>query len=279
MIRTCPTCSAFYATPGLAFCVADGAPLVVIDPGSEKWEQGRRYFEKAEEIRKQVAWKRKRRGALVVTASVLVVALVVSVVTVNALILLKVLPNAPVADAPPSPPIAVANPQPTPDIQWPAPGAGTPESTPAPTPTPTPVATPSPLPSPKATPTITPVLIDTPTPPTTPTNTAPTPACSAVDREREKGAITGRYAEKWSSAARATPPNPPGGSERGVQTEVTFAGAEYSTTVLTSCVFASVNGTFIWQFRQTYNGHTKISTFTTQRSYNCDKNGNTWICH
>lgn len=275
MIRTCPICSAFYATPGLAFCVADGAPLVVIDPGSEKWEQGRRYFEKAEEMRKQIARKTKRRRGLVVTASVLVVAMVVSVVTVNALILLKVLPNNPVADPSPSPPVAVANPQPTPDIQGPTPGAGTPESSPVPTPT----ATPSPLPSPKANPTITPVVIGSPTPPSTPTNTTPEPTCSAADREREKAAIIGRYAEKWSSAARAVPPKPPPSSVPGVETEITFAGAEYSTTVLNGCAVASVNAHFNWQFRQTYNGTSKISTLATQRTYTCAKNGSSWICH
>ena len=55
MIRTCPRCGAFYANQALAFCARDGAPLVTVDPGTGKWDEAKRYFEKAEVVRKQAA--------------------------------------------------------------------------------------------------------------------------------------------------------------------------------------------------------------------------------
>jgi hypothetical protein len=65
MIRTCPKCGAYYADVQLAFCFADGAPLVDVDPSSEQWREGSRSVQdKTAQLRKQRWWRVWRTLAL-----------------------------------------------------------------------------------------------------------------------------------------------------------------------------------------------------------------------
>ena len=60
MIRTCPKCSAYYADQSLAFCLADGTPLVDVD--NERWSEATKAIEeKTRTARKQhrkLIWRR-----------------------------------------------------------------------------------------------------------------------------------------------------------------------------------------------------------------------------
>jgi hypothetical protein len=77
MIRTCSKCGAYYADAQLAFCLADGTPLVDVDPGSEKWNEGSRsILEKANTLRRQRRrrwWQRIAWGAMTMVLMALVV--------------------------------------------------------------------------------------------------------------------------------------------------------------------------------------------------------------
>lgn len=53
MIRTCPKCRAYYADEALAFCLADGWPLLSVAPDSERWQEAVRAIEeKTQSLRK-----------------------------------------------------------------------------------------------------------------------------------------------------------------------------------------------------------------------------------
>ncbi|HEY0169920.1 MAG TPA: carboxypeptidase-like regulatory domain-containing protein [Pyrinomonadaceae bacterium] len=125
MIRTCPRCGDFYAGDALAFCTADGTPLVDVATPGEGWSEGARVVEeKTKALRKRerrLRWRRWMWSAV----TTLLVTLVVCVLAVNVYIYL----------GPKQKDVALV-----------------PSSTPTPTPTPTPSPTPSPTPTPTPTP-------------------------------------------------------------------------------------------------------------------------------
>jgi hypothetical protein len=109
----CPKCGDYYADAGLAFCLADGTPLIGVDPASEVWSEGTRVIEeKANALRKQKR-KLKWRRILLSAMTMLVATLVVIVVAVNSYIYLKpkpeenVLPKTPTPTPTPTPPVCV----------------------------------------------------------------------------------------------------------------------------------------------------------------------------
>ncbi|MGZ8844175.1 MAG: hypothetical protein ACXW18_10970, partial [Pyrinomonadaceae bacterium] len=57
MMLLCPKCGDYYADDSLAFCLADGTPLVSVEANSERWTEGYRIIEQKEKALK----KRKRR--------------------------------------------------------------------------------------------------------------------------------------------------------------------------------------------------------------------------
>lgn len=128
MLHTCPRCGDYYADDSLAFCLADGTPLVGVDPLSQRWSEGARLVEEKE--RAQRKWRRrlKWRRVLAVTTTMLITTMVVFVVAANSLIYLR--PNPDTGSG------VVAT------ALTPAP------ATPPETPTPTPTATPTPTPTP-----------------------------------------------------------------------------------------------------------------------------------
>jgi hypothetical protein len=78
MMRICPKCSGYSADDSLAFCLADGTPLIGVDPNSETWSEGSRALkEKENGLRKR---KRKMKWRLVLMSgmTVLIATMVVS---------------------------------------------------------------------------------------------------------------------------------------------------------------------------------------------------------
>lgn len=69
-MRICPKCGDYYADGSLAFCFADGTPLVSVDPGSQKWDEGARVIEKkANELSKQkrrLKWRRISLSTMII---------------------------------------------------------------------------------------------------------------------------------------------------------------------------------------------------------------------
>lgn len=69
-MRICPKCGDYYADGSLAFCLADGTPLVGVDPGSQNWSEGARVIaEKANALSKQkrrLKWRRVSLGTMMI---------------------------------------------------------------------------------------------------------------------------------------------------------------------------------------------------------------------
>lgn len=142
MLRTCPTCGAYYADLSLAFCFDDGTPLVAVDPVSEKWSEGERVVKQKEQALRKEVRRLKWRRILTSAMTVSMVTIVVCVVALNGVFYFKpsVFPT-PLA-------IATSTPSPTPTrTQTPAPSQ-------TPTPSPTPPTSPTPAPSPTPTPVV-----------------------------------------------------------------------------------------------------------------------------
>ncbi len=93
MIRTCPKCGAYYADDSLAFCLDDGAPLITVDPKSEKWSDGERFIKQKEFAQRKQQRRLKWRRVLMTSTSMLVVTMVVCVVAINGLFYLKPQPD------------------------------------------------------------------------------------------------------------------------------------------------------------------------------------------
>jgi carboxypeptidase family protein len=127
MMLLCPKCGDYYADSSLAFCLADGAPLVGVDANSERWAEGSRIIEKKENTLKKKKRRRKWwRVSSVVT--MLIVTMVVWGAVAKRNIYLE--------------PKASPTPLPSPSSE--------PTVTPTPTPSPSPSPSSSPSPSPSA---------------------------------------------------------------------------------------------------------------------------------
>lgn len=83
MLRLCPKCGAYSADDSLVFCLADGTPLVDLEPGDEKWREGSRVISEQQSFLEKQRRKLKWRRILLTTTTMLVLVVVVSVVTLN----------------------------------------------------------------------------------------------------------------------------------------------------------------------------------------------------
>lgn len=88
MLRTCPKCGAFYAV-GSPFCLADGTPLLDVDPASEKWSEGSRIVEEQSRKLARQTRRLKWRRILTTGTTLVIVTMVVTMVAVNSWIYLK----------------------------------------------------------------------------------------------------------------------------------------------------------------------------------------------
>lgn len=167
MIRTCPKCSAYYADAQLAFCFADGMPLVDVDRNSEQWNEGSRFIqEKAKAGRKH---KRRRWLWRIVLGGLTTVLLAMSVTksfTVETTPPPLKNPSLPLLQESPPPGLFLLT-EPAPDAASPLPSPSdspspsrsisispspSPEQSVASSPSPTPTPSPSPSPSITSTP-------------------------------------------------------------------------------------------------------------------------------
>lgn len=132
-MRICPKCGAYYADAHLAFCLADGTPLVKVEPGSEKWNQGNRVLEekatRLNQQRRRVRWRRIMLGA---SATLVLAMLFVTSFTVE-----TTAPKPPPPPPPPSTPTHLVTLSPSPTTS-PSPSSST---SPSPSPSPSPSVT------------------------------------------------------------------------------------------------------------------------------------------
>lgn len=88
-MRICPKCNSYSADFSLAFCLADGTPLVRVDPSSQRWSEGVRVIKENEKAMSIQLRKSKLRRILMSLVTIVMVSLVVFVMTMNGYIYLK----------------------------------------------------------------------------------------------------------------------------------------------------------------------------------------------
>lgn len=273
-MKYCPKCQSFYDDAALAFCLADGIPLVEINQSNALWNEGAEAVSHSRQVFRQQIRKEKliRISKLLVT--VLIMILVISVVAMKIYINLPTKPDEKAQNISPSPTIS---PKIEPTIQIAA------EQTPLPTVSPKETASPSrtPITTESVTPTPTVTATPTATPTTTPTPIPPGDPCihqlinerpkllnsnasffrSSIERER--GAIIQEYQRTRRKSAAAEPTL--------LRESVSFDG----------CYKAKVTMPYFWTIiPQTPVGAVKepnIILPTKQKSFSCQKSGG-WKC-
>ena len=114
MLQTCPRCGDFYADASPPFCLADGTPLVAVDPHDEIWTEGTRVVEeKGRALRRRTRRLRLRR-VMTMTMTVLVTMTVVFAAAVNTYVYVVPDTDAPVVVAAPPMPSPTPVPSETP---------------------------------------------------------------------------------------------------------------------------------------------------------------------
>ncbi len=172
MISTCPKCCTSYADPELAFCFADGTPLVEVEPGGEQWSEGARLIQENSKAggkqRRRRWWRRIALGGVTTVLLAMVFTKSFSVETTAppppplqypSLPQGLLLPAEPASEAasPLPSPSDFPSPSPSPSLSTLSPSPARPDdSSPSPSPSSTPSPSPSPspflLPSPTSTP-------------------------------------------------------------------------------------------------------------------------------
>ena len=80
-MRVCPKCRDYYADRLLGFCLADGTPLVDVDPNSDLWDQAARVIEQKQNVvktqQRRFKWRRVMLRAMLMTTMVVSVAAVI----------------------------------------------------------------------------------------------------------------------------------------------------------------------------------------------------------
>jgi len=270
MIRTCPKCGDYYADALLAFCLADGTPLVNVDTRSESWSEGTRVIEEKENALRTQKRKLKWRRVVMRAMTTLIATMVVCVVAVNSFIYLKPKPEEVVLNKPSTPETTSveATDSTTPNAP------DEPASTPSPTLEAESPATPIPS--------QTPILIRTPTP--TPT---PTPVCSDAEKSRARESIIRRFKSLWQNSierdhneilARAM--------KMGIgNVEPTLVPIKPKLEFSKTCERADVTVNYEWRLTPRFNGlpnfnglpRAEVSMKGT-KSFICNRTGEAWHC-
>lgn len=246
-MRVCPKCGDYSADDLLAFCLADGTPLVEVDPAGDSWQKASRVIE---EKRKRL--NRRTRSArwtwvLAGATTILVAAVLVS-------------RSFTVETTPPRLPVLIS-----------------------PSPTPFPSPSPSPSPSPVSSPPLDPS--PSPSPPPSPvrdSSAAPTPVARCVDAgNREKELILAKFGPGWrqipkSDHARLVNQHTIVGTP---VPEVTLTAVAFETKPTKACS-ASVSAKYLWRV---YKGGNPVRppqnlAAETKKQFNCSKTGSSWHC-
>jgi hypothetical protein len=275
MIRTCPKCGDYYLDELLAFCPADGTPLVVVAPHGESWREGSRVIEAKERRLREERRRLKWRRVLLRAMTLLLVTMVVIVLTVNGLIYLNPQPEE-VAEETPSEDKPTLGPAPAGSLVPSTRGKPARATSPRPTPSPTPgVVQVKTTPAHDTGPEPTPTPMPTPTP--TPT---PLPACSEADKSRELRTIINRYGEKWRRSIegerqKIIAENVRGGAERA---EASLGPLEYESAFLKGCGMLLVTARYAWQVSSNPNGTLNVVSVPKRKRFTCAKTLGIWLC-
>ncbi|HEX8140025.1 MAG TPA: hypothetical protein VF544_20860 [Pyrinomonadaceae bacterium] len=273
MIRTCPKCGDYYADELLAFCPADGTPLVELAPHGERWREASRIVEAKEKRLREERRRLKWRRVLLRAMTILVVTMVVIVVAVNGLIYLSPQPEE-VAEDKPSEDKPTLGPAPAGSLIPSTRGKPARATSPRPVPSPTPRVVqikPTPTPDTRQEPT------PTPTPSPTPT---PLPTCSDADRSRELRTIINRYGDKWRRSIegerqKIIAESVRGGDERA---EASLGPLEYESSFLQGCAAALVTARYAWQVSSNLNETVKVVSVPKKKRFTCVKTLGIWLC-
>ena len=291
MIRTCPKCGDYYADALLAFCLADGTPLVNVEPLSESWREGARFIEEKEKALRKQKRKLKWRRVFVSAMTMLIAIMVVLVVAVNSFIYLKPKQEEVVPDKPSTPARAPEE----------LIASVTPSTPGGPTPTPD-KTTLTAKPTPSATPTRsnvntnTKVNVNTNVKPDTNTNvhtninanvhinintnthtnvntdTLPT-VCSDADKGRERNLIIERYGAVWRRSIESDR------REIIARAGPAAAGARLGSQGYEIRFFKGCQGAFV-TFRYEWHADTPVGALNVpkERRFVCGKIQGVWIC-
>jgi hypothetical protein len=284
MMLLCPRCGDYYADAALAFCLADGTPLVSLDLSSERALEGSRIIEQKEKARRKQKKRQHWWGVSSVMTMLILTMIAYGVVAKRYIYLVP----APASPAPP--------PTPSPSPLWSRSLSPTPSPSPSLLPSPTIVIreTPTPTivieetPTPiviKQTPTPTIVIKETPTPimiMQTPTprivikETPTTPECSESDRSHAKETILSRYRETWQRRIE---------SERNkiiaqfsdgpVRASAELGPVEYETAIVNQCTVASVRARYVWRVYSPVKPSTSVPR---EKRFTCVRVVGAWLC-
>jgi hypothetical protein len=279
MMRTCPQCLDFYADELLLFCLSDGTPLVGVDPQSEQWSEGQRVIEEKDNVLGRQKRRLKWRRIVLTSMTMLIVAAVVFVVTVNGFIYLKPQAEKESARTDPSTSPATSN---SPDVSViPATtGETAPASWPVVDPRPTPSPNAATVTRPTPTPTPRPALPAAPESSPTPFITSALPSCSDEDKGQEREAIIRSFRDTWrrnieGDRQRIIAENAP---ERSQGTEATLGALEYTSSFFKACSAGVVTVSYVWRVRTSVNGTIKVLSIPKEKKFACMKIGGTWLC-
>lgn len=279
MIRTCPKCRDFYADDSLLFCLADGTPLVAVEPRDELWSEAQRAVEEKENARRKKERRLKWRRVTLSSMTVMIVVAVIFVVTVNGIIYLKPQTEDESARAESSTP-AVPD---SPDVSF-IPGKPSPQqqpeawSRPSPSPTSTVITKPTPTPTPRtilsATPTPTPLVDSTPSEP------AQTATCTEAYKRLEMEAIVKSFGAAWRRSIEGERERVIAETTQGVRqgVEASLGALEYTSSFFKECKASVVTVRYAWQLRINVNGTVRVVSVPKERRFACMKIGGAWLC-
>ncbi len=139
-MRVCPKCGDYYADDLLAFCLADGTPLVNVEPEGDQWSKGSRVVE--EKLKRLNKQKRSTRLRWVVAALVTILMAAALMSRSFTIETSKVNPPSSPSPSPPSQsgsPSSSPTPSPSPQTTLSLPPSPSPSLSPSPSPSPSPV--------------------------------------------------------------------------------------------------------------------------------------------
>jgi hypothetical protein len=304
-MRVCAKCGAFSNDASLAFCFNDGTPMIDVDRNSELFDQGARFIENVEKAARRQSRKLKWRRLIVTATTVLVTAMVISVIAVNGLIYLKPpvredvstqaspspLPVAVASSSPTTGPLITLDPSPSPSVEAGAPVADV-TATPRETATPGPASPETPTPKATATATPTPTPMDSPTPKPSQTATpTPTPKseCSEADQSRETQALIKRFEAGWqrniqgerASLLKTYAPD-------GKNAEAILGPVSYQGATIKACASVVITARYAWTVKTItgVNGprgaadvKEKTVTVPKNKRFVCGKLADMWFCN
>jgi hypothetical protein len=309
-MRVCAKCGAFSNDASLGFCFHDGTPMIDVDQTSELFEQGTRFIENVEKVARRQSRRLKWRRLIVTATTVLVTAMVISVIAVNGVIYLKPparedvstqaspspLPVAVDSSSPTPGPLITPDPSPSPSVEAGAPVADV-SATPRETVTPGPSSPETPTPKATATATPTPTPMDSPTPKPTQTATpSPTPQpsttkseCSEADQNRETQALIKRFEAGWqrsiqgerASLLKAYAPD-------GKNAEVMLGPVSYQGATIKACASVLITARYSWTVKiiSGMNGprgaadvKEKTVIVPKNKRFGCGKLAGIWFCN